>query len=247
MKQRAEDVLKDKLATTVAILAWELCDMWGHASAKTADGKRFFLRHLRPPAEPGVPVDDVLEFDLNGNLLSGLRNKPDEIFFHTCSYKRRPGVGAVIHCHPLMAIALVATGRKIIPIYQHAQHFGKGVPVSPWLYGTMREHAEKALKVMGNSSALMIKGHGALVVGETLEEACMTMVRLERSARMILAAAALGNPAPISPSAAHRLRSIYAGPATNKVREGLPKSIGHATEWRYYESLVKKGERWSRL
>lgn len=247
MDEKQAEELEDKLATAVSILTWELCDMWGHASAKTDDGQRFLLRHLRPPIDPATPVDDVLEFDLDGNLLSGLRNKPDEIFFHTCPYKTRPNIGAVIHCHPPMAIALVATGRKIIPIYQHAVHFGKGVPVSPWLYGTMREHGERALKLMGKSSALMIKGHGALVVGETLEEACMTMVRLERSARMILAAAAVGKPSPLPPSAANQFRSIYPGTGSKKVRDPSARSIGHATEWHYYESMIKKGERWNRL
>lgn len=247
MAEKETNDLKNKLSTACSILRWELCDMWGHASVKSPDGKRFLLLHLRPPMDPDISAEDVLEIDLEGNLLSGRRNKPDEIFFHTCAYKTKENVGAVIHCHPPMAVTLAATGRRIIPIYQHVAHFGRGVPVSPWLYGTMLEHGERAVKSMGESCALVIQGHGALVTGETLEEACINMVRLERNARMVLAAAAVGNPTPIPPSAARQFHSIYSGGGSKEKPGQRRKSIGHEMEWHYYESLIKKGERWNRL
>lgn len=247
MREKETADLKNKLATAISILRWELCDMWGHASAKTADGKRFLLLHLRPPMDPGIPEDDVLEFDLDGNLLSGRRNPPDEIFFYLCAYKANKNIGAVIHCHPPIAISLTATGQRIIPIYQHVTHFGRGVPVSPWLYGSLPAHGKRAVKLMGENCALMIKGHGALVVGETLEEACINMVRLERTSKMILSAASVGKPEPLPPSAARKFRSIYMGEGSKETPGKRRKSIGHATEWHYYESMIKKGERWNRL
>jgi ribulose-5-phosphate 4-epimerase/fuculose-1-phosphate aldolase len=237
-------VLKDKLKTTVKILQWELCDMWGHVSAKTPDGKHFLLAFLRPPADPKMPVDEVLEFDMSGTLLSGRRNVPDEIYFHLCPYKDRNDVGAVIHCHPPMSLAVVATGRKIIPLYQHVAHFGNGVPISPWIYGTMRAHGNRAVKLMGENCALMIKGHGAVVVGENIEEACMNMARMERTAKMMMYAAALGKPAPIPPGVGKILGSIYPRPGNSKQHERKLRSIGHKTEFQYYESLVKKGVTW---
>jgi ribulose-5-phosphate 4-epimerase/fuculose-1-phosphate aldolase len=236
-------VLKDKLQTTVKILQWELCDMWGHVSAKTPDGKRFLLAFLRPPADPKTPIDEILEFDMSGKLLSGRRGVPDEIYFHLCPYKDRKDVGAVIHCHPPMALSVVATGRKIIPIYQHVAHFGEGIPISPWIYGTMRSHGERAVKLMGQNCALMIKGHGAVVVGEIIEEACMNMARMERTAKMMMYAASLGRPAPVPPAVGKLFASIYPAPGNQKQGKRL-RSIGHKTEFQYYEGLVKKGEKW---
>jgi ribulose-5-phosphate 4-epimerase/fuculose-1-phosphate aldolase len=238
--------LKDKLQTTVKILQWELCDMWGHVSAKTSDGKRFLLAFLRPPADPKIPTEEILEFDMSGKLLSGKRGVPDEIYFHLCPYKNRKDVGAVIHCHPPMSLSVVATGRKIIPLYQHVAHFGKGIPISPWIYGTLRSHGERAVKLTGENCALMSKGHGAVVVGENIEEACMNMARMERAAKMMMYAAALGRPAPVPPSVGKLFASIYPAPANLKQRKRL-RSIGHKTEFQYYESLVKKGEKWQTI
>lgn len=245
MNQLSE--LKDKLLTTVKILQWELCDMWGHVSAKTPDGERFLLAFLRPPADSKTPVDEVLEFDMSGKLLSGRRNVPDEIYFHLCPYKDLKDVGAVIHCHPPMALSVVATGRKIIPIYQHVWHFGKGIPISPWIYGTMRSHGDRAVKLMGESCALMIKGHGAVVIGEDIEEACINTARMERAAKMMMYAAALGNPAPVPPAVGKLFASIYPAPGNNKQQGKRLRSIGHEMEFQYYEGLVKKDEKWSTI
>lgn len=236
--------LKDKLQTSVKILQWELCDMWGHVSAKTQDGKRFLLAFLRPPADPKTPVDEILEFDMDGKLLAGRRGVPDEIYFHLCPYKSRKDVGAVIHCHPPMALSVVATGRKIIPLYQHVAHFGKGIPISPWIYGTLRSHGERAVKLMGQNCALMIKGHGAVVVGETVEEACMNMARMERNAKMMLYAGALGKPTAVPPVVGKSMAAMYPVPGSDPRQEKKLRSIGHKTEFQYYEALVKKGEKW---
>lgn len=246
MREKKWIELKDRMSTAITILTWELADMWGHVSVRTADGKHFLLRHLRPPEDSGIPADDVLEFDLDGNLISGRRNPPDEMFFYICPYRAKKGLGAVIHCHPPMALALTAVGQKIVPIHQGSLKFGRGVPVAPWLYGYWREHGAKAVKLMGNHCALMIKGHGALVVGETLEEACMNMVHLERTARMILSAASYGEPTSLSPAVTRKFLSVMGSGSKNVPAESRARGPS-MLEWHYYESMVKRGERWSRL
>jgi ribulose-5-phosphate 4-epimerase/fuculose-1-phosphate aldolase len=186
------DELKEKLATAIQILRWELADMWGHVSCRTPRGDSFLILPLRPPLDHGIREDDVLEFDMDGKLISGRRDPPEEIFFYTCAYKARADAGAVIHCHPPVAVSLVATGKKIVPIHQHSIKFGKGIPTSPWLYGTWQKDGEKAAKAMGNNCALMIKGHGANVTGRTIQEACLNAVHLERTAKMITWAESVG-------------------------------------------------------
>jgi ribulose-5-phosphate 4-epimerase/fuculose-1-phosphate aldolase len=246
MVKKSEARLKDKLTTATEILTWELADMWGHVSARTADGERFFVQHLRPPINPAALNNDVLEFDLEGKRVSGKRNAPEEMFFHLCPYWAKPNIGAVIHCHPPMAISLVAAGKKIIPIHQHSAIFGRAVPVSPWLYGSLKEDGEKATKVLGDNCAMMIKGHGAIVVGETIEEACVNMVRLERTARMILAAATAGRPAAIPAAAAEKFHSII-GKDSTEISPDQRRAVSQIAEWHYYEHLIKQGHRWSRL
>jgi hypothetical protein len=67
------DELREKLATAIQILRWELADMWGHVSCRTSRGDSFLLLPLRPPLDQSLPENDVLEFDMDGNLISRVR------------------------------------------------------------------------------------------------------------------------------------------------------------------------------
>jgi ribulose-5-phosphate 4-epimerase/fuculose-1-phosphate aldolase len=239
----SREELKNKMATAISILQWELADMWGHVSVRAPDGHRFLLRHLRPPLDPKVPADDVLEYDLDGRLVSGKRDQPDEIFFYACPFKEKQGVGAVIHCHPQAAISLIAAGKKVLPIHQHSIRFGRGVPVSPWLYGFWPEHGNRAVKAMGENCALLIKGHGALVTGRTLEEACINMVYLERTAKMILMASQVGEVSAVSPAVVKKYSSVVGTRSKGQKEQMGPRA---PLEWQYFELMIRKGERWSR-
>jgi L-ribulose-5-phosphate 4-epimerase len=234
------DELKDKLATAIRILRWELADMWGHVSCRTPRGDSFLILPLRPPLDHGIPEDEVLEFGMDGKLISGQRDPPEEIFFYTCMYQARKDAGAVIHCHPPVAVSLVATGKKIVPIHQHSIKFGKGIPTSPWLYGTWQEDGEKAAKMIGNNCALMIKGHGANVTGRTIQEACLNTVHLERTAKMITWAESVGKVTPFPPAVVKRYEQVEA----DRVKRRGPRPP-RSPEWNYYEWMIKRGERWN--
>ena len=89
----------------------------------------------------------------------------------------------------------------------------------------------------------MIKNHGSLVIGETLEEACINTVQLERTAKMILLASSLGKVNAMSPVAVKQLQSVVGTRSKNPRKEN--KSLSDAPlVWRYYEAMIKRGERW---
>jgi ribulose-5-phosphate 4-epimerase/fuculose-1-phosphate aldolase len=235
--------VKDKMSTSCAILQWELANMWGHVSVRTVDGKGFSLMPIRCPVDPNIPADDLLEYDLDGKMVAGRRDAIDEIFFYSCPYRAKDDVGSVIHCHPEMAMALAAVGREIKPVHTSSVRFNAGVAVTPFLYGYWLEHGEQAVKAMADGCAVLIRGHGAIVTGKTLEEACINMVQLERTAKLLLLNGALGEPQPLSPAEIEQFKSI----AGSRARGKADPAIASFMEWSYYESLIKRGERWSRL
>lgn len=235
--------VKEKMSTACAILQWELGNLWGHVSVRTPDGRGFSLMPLRGPIDPTIPADDLLEYDVEGNFRTGRRDAIDEIFFYSSPYRAKEEVGAVIHCHPEMVIALAAVGRKIEPIHTSSVRFEKGVEVTPFLYGYWQEHGEEAMKAMGDSCAVIVRGHGAIVIGKTLEEACINMVQLERTAKMILLGSAIGKAQPLSAAEIELFKSA----AGRRARGKADPANASFFEWNYYESLIKRGERWSRL
>jgi ribulose-5-phosphate 4-epimerase/fuculose-1-phosphate aldolase len=187
-----------------------------------------------------------LQYDLDGTLVRGNRDLPQEIYFYSVPLKQRPDINVVIHCHPPAAIAVTAAGGKIFAMHQDAIRFGTGVPVAPWLYGSWVEHGSRALSAMGESWTLMIDGHGALAMGATIEEACMNMVHLERTAKMILMASAVGSVKPLTPEIIRDYQLAVHGEAIDSARTNYTRNPGRK-EWRYFEYMVKKGEQWPRL
>ena len=171
---------------------------------------------MRPPFDPELADDEILEYDFDGKKISGRRDPPEEIYFFTSLFQKRPDTGAVIHCHPPVAVSLIATGKKIVPIHQHSIKFGKGVPVSPWLYGTYHEDGERATKAMGQSFALMMKGHGANVIGNTIQQACLNTVHLERTAKMLLWAQSVGKAQADSPRRGEEVSASRGGASDGK-------------------------------
>src|SRR5262249_10161765 len=87
------DELKHKLATAVQILRWELADMWGHVSCRSPRGDSFLIMPMRPPFDPNLPEDEILEYDFDGKKISGRRDPPAEIFFFTSLFRKTSGDG----------------------------------------------------------------------------------------------------------------------------------------------------------
>jgi hypothetical protein len=85
----ATEEIKNKMSTACAILRWELSNMWGHVSVRAPSGGGFSLMPLREPVDVTIPSDDLLQYDLEGNFLSGRRDAIDEIFFYSCPYRAR--------------------------------------------------------------------------------------------------------------------------------------------------------------
>jgi L-fuculose-phosphate aldolase len=70
-----------------------------------------------------------------------------------------------------------------------------------------------AAEALGRRRAVLLKNHGMVVVGATVEEATVYAVSLERSCRLQLAAAQLGTLAPISAGEASRMAGSLGGSA----------------------------------
>ena len=85
------------------------------------------------------------------------------------------------------------------------------------------------LAVMGDSDVCVLRGHGVVVVGRTIEEATIKAIKLDHLAEMNLRAAALGNVPSISQADIERFLSRKQAPG--RTQEPV---------WRYYEEWEKR-------
>jgi L-fuculose-phosphate aldolase len=105
---------------------------------------------------------------------------------HACIYKTRPQIQAVVHVHPRYTILMSILTGSLKPMCQEgAQLVRRTLPIYPHVK-TIQSDAEgmEVANLLGDSRAMLLRGHGAVTTGKNLSEAVMGMAHLEEQARM---------------------------------------------------------------
>lgn len=131
-------------------------------------------------------------FDYDGNLLEGERIIPWEIPIYVEIFKTRPNVESVIHTHPHAAVGLSMGGKTIYAISQQTWRFGHGIPVFPGDFINTAELGADLAKALGDGPAVLLKGHGAVTVGQNIGDAVQNTLFLEQAAKQQIWAATVG-------------------------------------------------------
>jgi len=122
-------------------------------------------------------------------VLKGTLKPSIETPFHTGIYKVRPDVGGVVHTHATTLVGLSAAGVPVVPVYMGAM---MGVPIAGWHFPGTEELAKDAIETLGDGNAVLIKHHGVITVGPTIERASDLCIGLEEAAKAQLIAHLLG-------------------------------------------------------
>ena len=175
---RPDPKLVADLVAANRILAMQgVLDGWGHVSVRhDRDPQRYLLsRSLAPEL---ITAKDILEFDLDNNPVGAKgRNLYTERFIHGEIYKTRPDVAAIAHMHAPPVIPFGVIDVPLKPIYHRAAFIALGVPIFD-----IRDAAGMTDLLIRNPAlgralaqsiadkpAVLMRGHGATVVGPSLQ------------------------------------------------------------------------------
>ena len=197
-----KEELEDLVAAYRILAAQGVIDAYGHVSIRSPrdPGRYYLARSLAPEL---VQFNDLLEYDLDSTPIDPRgRESVRERFIHGEVYKARPDVMAVVHNHSPSVIPFSVTGVPMRPIYHMASFVGEGIPnfeIRDFEKGTdllvKTAPLGKALaQVLSSKPAALMRGHGAVVVGENIARAVGRSVYLEHSARMQMQAMQLAGP-----------------------------------------------------
>jgi len=185
--------LIENLVAANRILAQQgILDGFGHVSVRHgSDPNRYLLsRSIAPEL---ITAADIMEFDLDSNPIEGKgRGLYIERFIHGEIYKARADVNAVVHNHSPALIPFGVAPMPLRPLYHLAAFVGEGIPVfdirdSAGATDMLVSDSTKAralVRILYNKPAVLMRGHGASVVGPTVQVAVGRSIYLELDARL---------------------------------------------------------------
>ena len=228
-----------ELNIAAEILEWEIGDLWGHVGVRLPDDHGIAVRMFRRP-ERGKKAW-LVHFDYALTKLSGVGTIPRESVIYTEIFKARPDVNAVVHCHPAMCIALSLADKPVDWVHMQSSRFNGGTPIFPRpIYILDPDEGAAVAATLGKASAVMIKGHGIVTVGATIDEATITALYMERTAKIMAVARLHGYQGPTP-------ESLDTQSTSRKKLFRQPRDeMFHSADWNYYADKVKRGERWTR-
>jgi ribulose-5-phosphate 4-epimerase/fuculose-1-phosphate aldolase len=192
----------DDLVWSNRILVNEgILDGFGHVSVRDPDDARRFLI-ARSMAPALVTHDDVLSCDLNGAVHDERGRKTYlERFIHSEIYRARPDVQAVVHTHSPSLIPFGFTGNRLRPVCHMSSFLGSSTPVFE-IRNAASDHTDLLIRsealgkalvdVLGPNPVALMRGHGCVVVGNSLPQALFRAVYTEGNARIQAQAMAMG-------------------------------------------------------
>jgi ribulose-5-phosphate 4-epimerase/fuculose-1-phosphate aldolase len=116
----------------------------------------------------------------------------------------RPDVIAAAHSHSMHGKAWSSLGRLLDPITQDACAFYEDHAVFDDYTGVVYETSEgdRIAQALGSRKAVILRNHGLLTVGKSVEEAVWWFITMDRSCQAQLLAEAAGKPTQIEHEAA---------------------------------------------
>jgi HCOMODA/2-hydroxy-3-carboxy-muconic semialdehyde decarboxylase len=199
----ADPAAVENLVAASRILAAQgVLDGFGHVSIRHP-GNRNRMLMSRSLAPALVTEADILEYDLACAAMDD-RGQASfiERFIHCEIYKSREDVNAVVHTHSQGVIPFGVSSVALRPLYHVAGFLAAGVPVFE-----IRDYAGmsnmlianaalgKALaSTLGDKSVVLMRGHGDVVVGPSVQIATYRAVYTDINARLQAQAIALGGP-----------------------------------------------------
>lgn len=200
------ELLADLAAASRILAAQGVVDGFGHVSIRhphTPD--RYLMSRSLAPAR--VTPADILEYDLDSRPCDAQgRGSFLERFIHGEVYRARPDVASVVHSHSPSVIPFGLVGVGMQAMFHNAAFLAAGVPVfdiqaqfgaTDMLVGDGARGVALA-GVLGDKHVALMRAHGSVACGPTLQVAVFRAVYTEVSARIQHWAQALAGRGPIA-------------------------------------------------
>lgn len=228
------NLLKYKLAIAYRIMVTEKLDeggISGHITMRVpGQPDAFWVNPFGLAAEEVTP-QNLIKVDKTGKVLEG--DYPVNVAgfcIHAAIHEAWPHLNCIVHTHSPWGTLFSALGRKIEPIDQNCCLFFENHTLYDQYNGPVNDpqDAYNLAKALNGMDAAVLRNHGTITCGNTIEAAVMRMVAIERAYRLNILALEQQD-----------LKLVDEDTA-RLTREWIGNDIGFAIE---FNALMRKAER----
>jgi ribulose-5-phosphate 4-epimerase/fuculose-1-phosphate aldolase len=162
-----------------------------------------------------IRVSDLICVDHTGAVVEGNAMVNTAAFaIHSQVHAARPDVVAAAHSHSLHGKAWSSLGRLLDPITQDACSFFEDHSLFDDFTGVVldTEEGKRIGVALGDNKAVILRNHGLLTVGHSVDAAVWSFITMERSCQAQLLAEAAGTPVLIDPDMARKTQGQVGSP-----------------------------------
>ena len=161
-----------------------------------------------------ITADDLILVNHQGEVVEGLWPVNQAAFaIHAGIHAARPDVVAAAHSHSKFGRAWASLGQTLSPITQDSCIFHDDHVLFDDYTGVVNdpEEGKRIAHALGDKKAAILRNHGILTVGQSIEEAVFWYVTMERTCEVELLARAAGKPQLIAPDIASATYDMVGG------------------------------------
>lgn len=217
MQNNTKQSLDDLVVATKILVNEHVIDGFGHVSVRNPEqSDRYFM--TRDNFSGFNEENYIIELDLESNPCKHNELKSSlERFIHGEIYRARPDVNAIVHTHSPDLIPFGISKTQLKPLYHMCGFLAPGAPI----FDIQNKHGMTNMLVennelgrdlalsLGKSALVLMRGHGATIVGSSLKEAVFRAIYATINARLQPIAMQLGEPKFLNHEEAYKTDELH--------------------------------------
>jgi ribulose-5-phosphate 4-epimerase/fuculose-1-phosphate aldolase len=209
----AEQVLREKLAASHHVVHFNGWDdlLATHLSVRIPDTNSILITPMNTPFEE-VTASNLIKCDFDGKILedNGSKLMPQAINIHGEIYKLSDTIMSAMHTHSLHGVALASLECGLLFNNQQALRFYNDVAYHDFDGLALKNEGAEIVKSLGDKNVMVLKNHGLLTTGTSIEQALYRLYYLEIVAEtQMITMAAGAKISPISEEACRHTKAQF--------------------------------------
>lgn len=165
-----------------------------HLSCRSDDKQAF---HIHPMGLRFEEVEEktLIKANLDGKVIEGQEDSYNitGYIIHKEIYKKRPDINAIFHLHSHNMVAVSSVEGGLMPINQWALHFYNQITYSEYdSLALVESQGEKIAADLKEKYIILLKHHGVIICGKTIEEAMFFTHHLEQACKTQILTLSMG-------------------------------------------------------